>query len=155
MNNDQDKKLIESIERLINFNTNATNEEISANAVQFIQDQRHILPDRFLHIKNTDKKAFFVVGSEAAYCLGRSEQIDVIDPEDIKKICPLYGGSNSVLFESAAVEGVSILLDHAFRHNISFILNVDSTEYRENIERAESEGFVVEIVNIPRQGKLI
>ena len=155
MCDDQDKKLIKSIEKLLHFNTNATDEEISVNAVQFIQDQRHILPDRFLHIKNTDKKAFFVVGSEAAYCLGRIKHIDVIDHEDIKKICPLYGGSNSDLFHRAAPDGVSILLDYVLKNHISFVLNDDSAEHQKNIERAASEGFVVEIVNISRQGELI
>jgi len=150
-----DIELIESIKQLLHFNINATNEQISAKAVQYIQDQRHILPDRFLHIKNTDSKAFLVVGSEAAYCLGRIKQIDVIDPEEIKKICPLYGGSNSVLFESAGADGVSILLDYVLKNHISFVLNVGFAERQENIERAESEGFVVKIVNIPRQGKLI
>lgn len=155
----RDEELIESIERLLELGSGATNEKIENNAFEFIKSQKHHLPNKFLSHRNDNKKAIFMAGgsgagkSETALNISESEKIDIVDTDDIRKICPLYSGRNSYLFQKASSRGVSILMNYIFRNNLSFILDGNFAEYniqKENIERAISRGYEIEIIFVYR-----
>jgi predicted ABC-type ATPase len=91
--------------------------------------------------------------SETALNISESEKIDIVDTDDIRKICPLYSGKNSHLFQKASSRGVSILMNYVFRNNLSFILDGNFAEYdiqKENIERAKRRGYDIEIIFVYR-----
>ena len=139
-----DEELIKSIEELLKLGSSGTNEEIENNAFEFIKSQKHHLPNKFLIHKNTNKKAIFMAGgsgagkSETALNISESEKIDIIDTDDVRKICPMYSGKNSYLFQKASSRGVSILMNYVFKNNLSFILDGNFAEYyiqKENIDK--------------------
>lgn len=113
-------------------------------------------PAGSLPIHNTDRKALFVLGgagsgkNETATSISRLERVDLIDTNDIRKTRPSYSGKNAHLFQRAADKGVSFLLNYAFEHNISFILNGDFADYRPNIARAQKADFGIEVVFLYR-----
>ena len=91
--------------------------------------------------------------SETALTISKNEKIDIVDTDDIRKICPLYSGKNFHLFQKASSEGVSILMDHILKNNLSFILDGHFTEYsiqKEYIERALNRGYDIEIIFVYR-----
>ena len=154
-----DEELIKSIEGLLELGAGATNEEIENNAFEFIETQKHHLPNKFLHYRNENRKAIFMAGgsgagkSETALSISESEKIDIVDTDDIRKICPLYSGKNSHLFQKASSRGVSILMNYIFKNNLSFILDGNFAEYhiqKENVERAKSRGYDIEIIFVYR-----
>jgi predicted ABC-type ATPase len=154
-----DEEFLRSIEELLDLGSGATDEEIEQNAFEFIKSQKHHLPNKFLSYRNQDKKAIFMAGgsgvgkSETALNISKNEKIDIVDTDDIRKICPLYSGQNSHLFQKASSRGVSILLDYIFKHNFSFILDGNFAEYaiqKENIERALKRGYKIEIIFVYR-----
>jgi len=159
MNNMSDKELIESIEDLIKLGSGATSEEIEHNALEFIRSQKHHLPNKFLSYKNTNKKAIFMAGgsgagkSETALTISESEKIDIVDTDDIRKICPLYSGKNSHLFQQASSRGVSILMNYIFKNNLSFILDRNFSNFyiqKRSITRAINRGYDIEIIFVYR-----
>jgi predicted kinase len=154
-----DEELLSSIEKMLRLGSEASSEEIESNALEYIQTREHFLPNKFLHHKNTNKKAIFMAGgsgagkSETALTISKNEKIDIVDTDDIRKICPLYSGKNSHLFQKASSEGVSILMNHLLKNNLSFILNKNFTEYsiqKEYIERALNRGYDIEIIFVYR-----
>lgn len=154
-----DEELIKSIEGLIKLGSGATSEEIEHNALEFIRSQKHHLPNKFLSYRNTNKKAIYMAGgsgvgkSETALKISESEKIDVVDPDDVRKICPLYSGKNSHLFQKASSRGVSILMNYIFKNNLSFILDRNFANYyiqKRNIARAINRGYDIEIIFVYR-----
>ncbi len=154
-----DNELIQSIEKLLEFGSGATPKEIEDNAFEFIKAQKHYLPNKFLTYKNRNKKAIFMAGgsgvgkSETALNISKSEKIDIIDTDDIRKICPLYSGQNSHLFQKASSRGVSTLINYIFKNNLSFILDGNFAEYhiqRKNIQRAKKRDYDIEIIFVYR-----
>ena len=154
-----DEELLKSIEELLELGSGGTDEEIESNAFEFIKSQKHHLPNKFLSYKNTNKKAIFMAGgsgagkSETALNISESEKIDIIDTDDIRKICPMYSGKNSYLFQKASSRGVSILMNYVFKNNLSFILDGNFAEYyiqKENIDRARIIGYDIEIIFVYR-----
>lgn len=154
-----DDDLIESIEELIAFNSNALSEDIGNNAFEYMKKQRSELPKKFFSFSNKSKKAFFMAGgsgagkSETASRIARIEQVDILDTDEIRRFCPLYSGANSSLFQRAASKGISILIDYAFKNNLSFILDGNFAEYRlqrENITRAQKRDYSIEILFVYR-----
>lgn len=154
-----DEELIKSIEGLLKLGSGATNEEIENNAFEFIKSQKHHLPSKFLSYRGTNKKAIFMAGgsgagkSETALNISEIEKIDVVDTDNIRKICPLYSGQNAHLFQKASSKGGSILMNYVFKNNLSFILDGNFAEYhiqKENIERAISRGYGIEIIFVYR-----
>ena len=154
-----DEELIQSIEDLIRLGSGVTNEEIENNALEFIKSQKHHLPKKFLSYRNTNKKSILMAGgsgagkSETAISISMSEKIDVIDTDAIRKICPLYSGKNSHLFQKASSRGVSILINYLFKHNLSFILDRNFTNYyiqKRHIKRALNRGYDIEIIFVYR-----
>ena len=65
--------------------------------------------------------------TELAQSLKNRENIDVIEADEIRKICPHYSGKNSSLFQKASSKAVSILVDTAFKKEYSFILDGNFT----------------------------
>ncbi len=110
-----DEELIRSIEGLLELGGGATDEEIEKNAFEFIKSQKRHLPNKFLSYRNTNKKAIFMAGgsgagkSETALNISESEEIDIVDMDDIRKICPLYSGQNAHLFQKASSRGSQFL----------------------------------------------
>lgn len=154
-----DEELIQSIEDLIKLGSGATSEEIEKNALAFIKSQKHHLPNKFLSYRNTHKKAILMAGgsgagkSETAISISESEKIDVVDTDAIRKICPLYSGRNSHLFQKASSKGVSILMNYLFKHNLSFILDRNFSNHyiqKRNIKRAINRGYTIEIIFVYR-----
>ena len=154
-----DEELIKSIEELLKLGSSGTDEEIENNAFEFIKSQKHHLPNKFLTYKNRNKKAIFMAGgsgagkSETALNISESEEIDIIDTDDVRKICPMYSGKNSYLFQKASSRGVSTLINYVFKNNLSFILDGNFAEYniqKENIERAKKRGYDIEIIFVYR-----
>lgn len=154
-----DEELIQSIEDLIRLGSEATNEEIESNALAYIKSQKHHLPNKFLSYRNTSKKAILMAGgsgagkSETAITISQSEKIDVVDTDAIRKICPLYSGKNSHLFQKASSKGVSILMNYLFKHHLSFILDRNFTDYyiqKRTIKRALHRGYDIEIIFVYR-----
>ncbi|MBS9782721.1 MAG: zeta toxin family protein [Arcobacter sp.] len=133
--------------------------EIETNAYNFIRNNKHKIIDFFLEKKNLDKKIFFMAGSSGA---GKSEMattlqdkydIDVIDTDEIRKLCPKYNGKNSNLFQKASSRGVSILINEAFKKEYSFILDGNFSDFniqKENIQRALKRDYDIEILYIYR-----
>ena len=158
-----DDELLKSIEALLQIGSGATEQQIESNAYEFIKAQKQHLPNKFLTHNNTDKKAIFMAGgsgagkSETAINISESEKIDIIDTDNIRKICPLYSGQNAHLFQKASSRGVSILMNHVFKNNLSFILDGNFAEYpiqKENIERAVSRGYKLEVVFVYRDKEI-
>ena len=121
-----DEELLKSIEALLKIGGGATEQQIEENAYEFIRSQKQHLPNKFLQYNNTEKKAIFMAGgsgagkSETAINIAESEKIDIIDTDNIRKICPLYSGKNAHLFQKASSRGVSILMNHVFKNDLSF-----------------------------------
>lgn len=158
-----DDELLKSIEALLQIGSGATEQQIESNAYEFIKAQKQHLPNKFLTHNNTNKKAIFMAGgsgagkSETAINISESEKIDIIDTDNIRKICPLYSGQNAHLFQKASSRGVSILMNHVFKNNLSFILDGNFAEYhiqKENIERAVSRGYKLEVVFVYREKEI-
>ena len=154
-----DEELLKSIEALLKIGGGATEQQIEENAYEFIRSQKQHLPNKFLQYNNTEKKAIFMAGgsgagkSETAINIAESEKIDIIDTDNIRKICPLYSGKNAHLFQKASSRGVSILMNHVFKNDLSFILDGNFAEYhiqKENIERAKKRGYKIEVVFVYR-----
>ena len=154
-----DQELLISIEELLKLGSSATDKEIEDNAFEYIKSQKHYLPNKFLTYKNPNKKAIFLAGgsgagkSETALSISKNEQIDIVDTDDIRKICPLYSGQNSHLFQKASSRGVSILMNYIFKNNISFILDGNFAEYhiqKQNIQRAIERNYDIEIIFVYR-----
>ncbi len=160
INKMSDEELIRSIEDLIRLGSEATDEEIESNALAYIKSQKHHLPNKFLSYKNTSKKAILMAGgsgagkSETAISISKSEKIDVVDTDAIRKICPLYSGKNSHLFQKASARGVSILMNYLFKHDLSFILDRNFSNHyiqKRNINRAINRGYDIEIIFVYRE----
>ena len=155
-----DEELIRSIEELLALGRSATPKEIEKGAFEFIKSQKHHLPNKFLSYRNLDKRAIFMAGgsgagkSETAINIAKNEKIDIVDTDDIRKICPMYSGINSYLFQKASSRGVSILMNYIFKHKISFILDGNFAEYhiqKNNIDRAIKREYSIEIIFVYRQ----
>jgi UDP-N-acetylglucosamine kinase len=154
-----DEELINSIERLLNLGSTSTNEQMSNHAYDYIKSQKKHLPNKFLTHKSNNKKAIFMAGgsgagkSETALNISINEKVDVIDTDEIRKICPMYSGVNSHLFQRASSKGVSILIDYLYKNNLSFILDGNFADYKiqkENIKRAVSREYAIEIIFVYR-----
>lgn len=154
-----DEELIKSIEGLLKLGSAATNEEIENNAFEFIKSQKHHLPNKFLSYKCTNKRAIFMAGgsgagkSETAHNISEIEKIDIVDTDEIRKICPLYSGQNAHLFQKASSKGVSFLMNYVLENNLSFILDGNFAEYniqKQNIERTLKRGYGIEIIFVYR-----
>jgi len=163
MSNEEREDFFKSIEELLELGASATNETIENNAFEYIKSQKHILPNKFLSLRNKNKKAIFMAGgsgagkSETALTLIKELKIDIIDTDNIRKICPMYSGANSHLFQKASSKGVATLLDYAFKNELSFILDGNFAEYhiqKKNIERAFKRGYSVEIVFVYRDKEI-
>jgi predicted ABC-type ATPase len=153
-------------EILINANNdikeleNLTDEDIIERAFEQIKSMKHTLPNKVLDYKNNKaNKIIFMAGSpgagktEVAKWLEKKLSVDSIDTDEIRKFCDDYNGIKSHLFQKASSRGVSILINYAFKNNISFILDGNFAEYdiqKQNIERALKHNYDVEINYIYR-----
>lgn len=154
-----EKDIIDNAKNLIKKTINLSDEIITQEALEYIKSNKNKLVNIFLTKQDISKKAYFLAGSpgagksEIAQTLSKAKNIDVIDTDEIRKICPYYSGKNSDLFQKASSKGVSILLDTAFKNDYSFILDGNFAEYRlqdENINRAKKRDYKIEIYFIYR-----
>ncbi|WP_434638190.1 zeta toxin family protein [Sulfurimonas sp. NW7] len=138
------------IERLFTI----TDEDISQNAFEQIKKMKRFLPRKIFEYEKKSKELIFMAGSpgagksEFATRLKESLKIDVINTDDVRKLCDGYSGKNAHLFQKASSKGVSILVDYAFKHNISFILDGNFSDYKiqkSNIDRAKKKGYDIKI----------
>ncbi|MDF1876174.1 zeta toxin family protein [Sulfurimonas sp. SAG-AH-194-I05] len=137
-----------------------TDEDIKERAYRKIKSMKHILPNKFFHYRNKNKKIIFMAGSPGAgksetaqLLLSKDLEIDIIDTDEIIKELNSDGGKNSHLYQKASSKGVSILTDYAFKNNLSFILDGNFAEYnlqKKNIERALKHGYEIKIVFVNR-----
>jgi predicted kinase len=150
-----DKDFIGEVKKLVAINSSATDEEVSENAFNYIKQQKKHLPKKFLEYHFDAKQAIFMAGgsgvgkSETASKLADFLHMDVIDTDEIRKICPHYGGANASLFQKAASKGVAILFDYVLKHQIAFILDSNFAEYEiqvKNIERLLAKDYNIKIV---------
>ncbi|WP_066347453.1 zeta toxin family protein [Aliarcobacter cryaerophilus] len=152
-------ELINEANYLIQKTINLSDEDISKEALEFIKKNKEEVINKYLLKKNISKKAYFLSGgagagkTELAQSLKNRENIDVIEADEIRKICPHYSGKNSSLFQKASSKAVSILVDTAFKKEYSFILDGNFSELRlqdENISRASKKDYDIEIFFVYR-----
>ncbi len=147
-----DEEFLRSIEELLDLGSGATDKEIEQNAFKFIKSQEDHLPDKFLFYRDTGKRAIFIIGKSGLAKTGislnisKNEKIDIIDPDDIKKICPLYSGQNSHLFQKASLETISILMNNIFKEKLSFIFNDNLQNQKKYLNEAVKFGYRIEII---------
>ena len=131
-----------------------TDETIRQNAFKYVKSEKNTIKDLILRHRNKTKKVIFMAGSPGAgkteMALGLSQHfaIDSIEADKIRQYCPHYNGHNSHLFQRASSKAVSVLVDYAFKNDISFILDGNFANYdiqKENIKRAINKGYEVEI----------
>lgn len=153
------EELFNYIEQKINQTLNINSDEISIQATKYIQDNKHKIINFFLEKKNNNKKAFFMAGapgagkSETALALQKEYAIDIIDTDEIRRICPRYTGANSDLFQKASSKGVDMLVNESFKMGYSFILdgNFANQKIQEiNIQRALKRDYDLKIFYIYR-----
>lgn len=151
--------LINQANLLIEKTINLKDEDISKEALEYIKANKHKVINDFLFIKDISKKAYFLSGgagagkTELATSLKDKENIDVIEADKIRTICPHYSGKNSSLFQKASSKAVSMLVDTAFKNEYSFILDGNFSEFRlqdENISRATKKNYDIEIFFVYR-----
>lgn len=152
-------ELINNANYLIERTINLSNEDISKEALEFIKSNKEKIINKYLVKKDIFKKAYFLSGgagagkTELAQSIKEKENIDVIEADEIRKICPHYSGRNSNLFQKASSKAVSILVDTAFKKEYSFILDENFSEFRlqnENISRAIKKNYIIEIFFVYR-----
>lgn len=155
-----DEELLQSIKNKIKRIENLTDENIEEYAFDDIKSQKKTLPNKFFTHNKKDKVAIFMAGpsgagkTETAEKISENILIDIIDTDKVRQICVGYTGEKANLFQKAASRGVSILLNHAFTNNVSFILDGNFAEYniqKENIERAISRDYQVSILFVYRE----
>ncbi|OGS70677.1 MAG: hypothetical protein A3F91_09190 [Flavobacteria bacterium RIFCSPLOWO2_12_FULL_35_11] len=155
-----DKEFLDIVAKELFTKENLTEAEIEIRAYEKVKSMRQILPNKYFHYKNMDKKIIFMAGSPGA---GKSEtaqlilrdrfKIDIIDTDEIRKELSEDGGKNAHLYQKASSKGVSILIDYAFKNGFSFILDGNFAEYdvqKKNIDRAIKHGYEIEIVFVSR-----
>ncbi len=154
-----DEELLKSIKDKIKRIENLTDNDIEDYAFEEIKSQKKFLPNKFFTYNNHDKIAIFLAGpsgagkTETAEKISENLKIDIVDTDRIRQICSGYTGEKANLFQKAASRGVSILLNHAFTNNLSFILDGNFAEYniqKENIERAIGRGYQIDILFVYR-----
>ncbi len=155
-----DEELLKSVHAKIKRVLNLTDEKLEDFAFEYIKKERKNLPNRFFwHNNNKEKICIFMAGgsgagkTEAAENLSEKHSIDIIDTDKIRQICPGYTGANSHLFQKASSCGVSVLLNHSFKNNLSFILDGNFAEYKiqeQNIERAINRNYDITIAFVYR-----
>lgn len=152
-------ELIKRANTLIQKTMNLSDEDISKEALKFIKSNKDILLDNYLILKDTSKKVYFLAGgegagkSELAQIIGIAKNIDRIDADEIKKICPHYSGENSSLFQKASREAISTLVDIALKKGYSFILNGSFSEQKlqdENIVKVLKKDYEIKICFVYR-----
>ena len=148
---------------LIEKTLNLSEEDISINALDFVKKNKNEIINKYLFKKDISKKVYFLSGgagagkSELAQTISEAKNIDVIEADEIRKICPNYSGKNSNLFQKASSKAVSILVDTAFKKDYSFILDGNFLEFRlqdENISRATKKDYDIEIFFVYRPLKI-
>lgn len=154
-----DEELLKSIKDKIKRIENLTDENIEEYAFEEIRSQKKTLPNKFFSYNHPSKIAIFLAGpsgagkTETAEKISENLKIDIVDTDRVRQICNGYTGEKANLFQKAASRGVSILLNHAFTNNLSFILDGNFAEYdiqKENIERAISRGYQIDILFVYR-----
>jgi|GEM_PF-501292 len=152
-------EFINEANNLIQKTMNLNDEIISQEALEYIKLNKNKLVNLFLVQQNTSKKMYCLAGSpgagksEIAQTISNAKNIDIIEADEIRKICPHYNGKNSNLFQKASSKGVNILVDTAFKKEYSFILDGNFSELRlqeENISRATKKNYDIEIYFIYR-----
>jgi UDP-N-acetylglucosamine kinase len=150
---------IEKANALIQKTMNLSNEDISNEALEFIKSNKNMIVNKYLILGDASKKAYFMAGgagagkSEIAKIISETKNIDVIEADEIRRICPYYSGKNSSLFQKASSKAVSVLIDMAFKKQYSFILDGNFSEERlqeENISRASIKNYDIEIYFVYR-----
>ncbi len=154
-----DEELFKIVNAKINKTITIDDEEIQVEAYEYIKSNKQKLINFFLEKKNTHKKIFFMAGSpgagksEMALTLQEKYNLDIIDTDEIRRICPRYNGKNSSLFQRASSRGVSILINESFKKEYSFILDGNFSDFdmqKNNIERALKRDYEIEIYYIYR-----
>jgi len=152
-------EFINEANNLIQKTMNLNDEIISKEALEYIKLNKNKLINLFLLKQGVSKKMYCLAGSpgagksEIAQTISNAKNIDIIEADEIRKICPHYNGKNSNLFQKASSKGVNILVDTAFKKEYSFILDGNFSELRlqeENISRATSKNYAIEIYFIYR-----
>ncbi len=154
-----EKDIFDGAKKLILKTMNLNDEEISNGAFEYIKENKERLINIFLNRKDTAKKAYFLAGgsgsgkTEFAKTINKELQINIIDTDEIRKLCPYYSGKNSNLFQKASSRGVDILLNEVFKKNYSFILDSNFAKFNlqeQNISRALKRNYQVKIFFIYR-----
>ncbi len=137
-----------------------SDEELSANAVEFIKQNHALLISTFAPTEKCKAVktpvSLFMAGSPGAgkteVSKGFMERFPSssairIDADDLRSLCDGYTGTNAHVFQSAASKGVNFLYDYALDHSLNCIM--DGTfaygNAMQNIERSISRGRIVEI----------
>jgi len=152
-------EFINEANNLIQKTMNLNDEIIGQEALEYIKLNKNKLINLFLLKQDISKKMYCLAGSpgagksEIAQTISNAKNIDIIEADEIRKICPHYNGKNSNLFQKASSKGVNILVDTAFKKEYSFILDGNFSELRlqeENISRAATKNYDIEIYFIYR-----
>ncbi len=154
-----DEELFHKVSKEIEKTINISSEEVSLEAYEYIKNNKQRIINFFLEKQNESKKAFFMAGSpgagksEMALALQARYNLDIIDTDEIRRICPRYNGKNSHLFQKASSRGVDILINESYKKSYSFILdgNFANLKMQEiNIDRALKRGYEAKIFFVYR-----
>lgn len=80
-----------------------------------------------------------------------------IDPDELREELPGYAGSNAWLFQAAVARVVDAVLDRAFHHDQSFVLDGTFSSYevaRKNVERSLDKRRQVQILYVYQEPML-
>ncbi len=152
--NDAIKKAKELIQEIHEI----TDDGIPELAMQYVKAQKKEMIRTYLPDQEPGNDAVFMAGSPGA---GKTEfvrssfdqGVNVIEADRIRKNMPYYKGDNSHLFQRASSKAVNILLDHCFKHHLSYVLDGNFAVFKnqlENIHRCLERDYLCRILYVYR-----
>ncbi len=133
---------------------NLTTDEIKKEALEYFKKNKKQIFDIFIQNKTDQRQIWLTAGASGAgktefiKSLNHSENMNIVDTDEIRKLFPYYSGANADLFQKASIKAVEYLLDNCFKHNYSFVLDTNLASYdvaNKNIQRAIKRGYTIEI----------